>query len=239
MVSRLVLLPGMHGTGKLFSEFMSMIPEPRHIEAFYIPTEGSPSYDQLLVAVQSFAPTTAPYVLLAESFTTPLAIQFAATHPPNLKGLILCAGFATSPIRGWRKAIASLIAPLAFRLPLPKGAVSRYLVGRDAPESLQASVRASIRAVKPAVLASRLHQVLAVDARPALIQVSVPILCIHALHDRLVGESSLAEMRAIKPQIKVARISGPHLILQREPQQAAEAVTNFISATSLSPIPDP
>jgi pimeloyl-ACP methyl ester carboxylesterase len=121
-----------------------------------------------------------------------------------------------------------LIAPLAVRLPLPKAAVSHFLVGKDAPESLHALVREAIRAVKPAVLVARLRLVLASDARLALSHVSVPILYIQALQDRLVGESCLAEMRAIKPQIKIAHIDGPHLILQREPQKSAEAVAIFI-----------
>ncbi|MGO9337262.1 MAG: alpha/beta fold hydrolase [Terracidiphilus sp.] len=204
------------------------MPEPKRIKALHIPDDASPTYSQLLGTIEFMVPTSEPYVLLAESFSTPLAIQFAATNPHNLKGLILCAGFATSPIRGWRESLASLIAPLAFRLPLPKATVSHFLVGKDAPESLHASVRLAIRAVKPTALAARLHQVLAVDARPALSQVSVPILYIQALHDRLVGEASLEEIRAIKPQIKVVRIDGPHLILQREPQQAAETVASFI-----------
>jgi pimeloyl-ACP methyl ester carboxylesterase len=228
MINRLVLLPGMHGTGELFSAFMSWMPEPKHIEPLCYPADANRSYDQLLVAVQSFVPTFEPYFLLAESFSTPLAIRFAATNPPNLKGLILCAGFATSPIRGWPRSLAALIAPLAFRLPLPKAAVSRYLVGRDAPQSLHVSVHAAIRSVKPAVLSARLRQVLAIDAKQALSQVSVPILCIQALQDRLVSEASLEEMCAIKPQIEVTRIPGPHLILQREPQKAAEIVAKFI-----------
>jgi pimeloyl-ACP methyl ester carboxylesterase len=228
MITRLVLLPGMHGTAELFSEFMSRMPEPKHIEALHYPTDACLSYAQLLGTVESCVPTTEPYILLAESFSAPLAIQFAGTNPPNLRGLILCAGFATSPIRGWRKSFASLIAPLAFRFPLPKVFVSRYLVGPDAPESLHASVRAAIRSVKPAVFAARFKQVLAVDARLALSRVSVPILYIQALHDRMVGRASLEEIRAIKPQIEVARIDGPHLILQRGPPQAAEAVAVFI-----------
>jgi pimeloyl-ACP methyl ester carboxylesterase len=117
MIQRLVLLPGMHGTGELFSEFMKMIPEPKHIEALHYPTDVSPSYSQLLGAVEFFVPASEDFVLLAESYSTPLAIQFAATDPPNLKGLILCAGFAASPIRGWRKLLAWVIAPLVFRLP--------------------------------------------------------------------------------------------------------------------------
>ncbi len=231
---RLVLLPGMHGTGELFPEFMRMIPEPKHIEALYYPTNVSASYSQLQGAVEAFVCASENFVLLAESFSTPLAIQFAATDPPNLRGLILCAGFATSPIRGWRKSFASLIAPLAFRLPLPRIAVSRFLVGTDAPESLQAAVRAAIRSVKPTVLTARLLQVLAVDARLALSKVSVPILFIQAQQDRLVGQSCLEEIKRINPQIEVAQIGGPHLILQREPQQSADIVAEFMNSLKRS-----
>lgn len=229
-MKRLVLLPGMHGTGELFSEFVRRMPEPKHIETLSYPTDASPSYCQLLGAVQAFVPASEPYFLLAESFSTPLAIQFAATNPPNLKGLILCAGFATSPIRGWRKPLTSLLAPLAFRLPLPRFVMSHYLLGSDAPESLYASVRAAIRSVEPAVFTARLRQILSVDARIMLRKASLPILFIQAQQDRLLGESSLAEICALKPQIKVARINGPHLILQREPEQSAMAVAEFVRA---------
>jgi pimeloyl-[acyl-carrier protein] methyl ester esterase len=227
-MTRLVLLPGMDGTGDLFREFMRAMPEPMHIQALCYPADASPSYGQLLNLVQFMAPASEPYFLLAESYSTPVAIQFAATRPPNLKGLILCAGFATSPIRGWRKLLTSLIPPLAFRLPLPKIAMSRFLLGADAPESLHASVRAAIRSVKPAVLTERLRQILEVDARPALSQISVPILYIQDSQDRLVNSSSFAEIHAIKPQTKIVRIDGPHLIVQREPAQCAEAVAEFI-----------
>lgn len=100
MVLRLVLLPGMHGTGELYSEFMRRMPEPKHLEALYYPTDAILSYQQLLRIVQSFVPASDPYFLLAESFSTPLAIHLAATNPTNLKGLILCAGFASSPLIG-------------------------------------------------------------------------------------------------------------------------------------------
>jgi pimeloyl-[acyl-carrier protein] methyl ester esterase len=230
MIKRLVLLPGMHGTGELFSDFMQAIPEPKHIEAPHYPTGASPSYDRLQALVESVAPTSVDFVLLAESYSTPLAIQYAATNPPNLRGLILCAGFATSPLRGWRRSLAKLTAPLAFGLPLPRIAVSHFLVGPNAPETLRAAVRAAIRSVKPKVLAARLRQVLAVDARPALANVSVPILFIQPKQDCLVGPICLDEIRGIKPQIEVARIEGPHLILQRNPQQCADLVTIFLDS---------
>jgi hypothetical protein len=51
-----------------------------------------------------------PFVLLAESFSTPVAIRVAAENPTNLKGLILCAGFATSPVSGLPRMLGWLLA---------------------------------------------------------------------------------------------------------------------------------
>jgi hypothetical protein len=39
MIQRLVLLPGMDGTGELFCGFMNMMTEPKHIEAVYYPAK--------------------------------------------------------------------------------------------------------------------------------------------------------------------------------------------------------
>jgi len=35
-------------------------------------------------------------VILAESFSAPIAIRLAAEAPPNLKALVICAGFIES-----------------------------------------------------------------------------------------------------------------------------------------------
>lgn len=227
-----MLLPGMHGTGELFDEFMRMIPGPKHIEALCYPADAIWTYPQGIDAVKAFVPESDEFYLLAESFSTPLAILFAATNPPNLRGLILCAGFATSPIPGWRRSFVSFIAPLAFRLPPPRIAMSRFLVGPDAPESLHTAVRSAIRSVRPTVLTARLRQVLEVDVRLALGNVLVPILYIQALQDQLVGPSCLEEIEGIKPQVAVAKIRGPHLILQREPQKSADFVARFMDRLS-------
>jgi pimeloyl-ACP methyl ester carboxylesterase len=232
MIKRLVLLPGMHGTGELFQEFMSMIPEPKHIQALCYPNDVSPSYRQLLGAVQFTAPESDPFFLLAESFSTPLAIQFAATQPANLEGLILCAGFASSPVRGWRRIAASLLAPALFHLALPEFASRRWLVGPDAPLSLLESVKSASTLVRPKVLSTRLRAIFACDVRKELNRVAVPILFVQATQDRIVPATCLEEIRRIKPMIEVAKIDGPHLILQRRPQESAMIVSKFIGRLS-------
>ncbi len=224
----------MDGTGELFADFVKALQEAFKTETVRYPVEECLSYADLAHFLRSGTATPEQYVLVAESFSTPLAIQYAATNPPNLAGLVLCAGFATSPVVGWRRSIGSLLAPIFFRVGLPEFAARRFLVGRDAPDSLTVAVRAAVATVPAKVLWCRLRAVLACDVRADLSRVAVPILYLWGKHDRLVGVSSLEEIRRIKPQVTVEAIDGPHLLIQRESRQTAEAVARFVEHSLLS-----
>lgn len=224
---KLVLLPGMDGTGELFSDFAAALAGEFEIATVWYPTERCLSYSELEGFVRAVCSTTGPFVLLAESFSTPLAIQYAASNPMNLEGMVLCAGFATSPVRGWRRLLGWLLSPLVFRVPLPNLAAKLWLVGSDAPPRLLATVRAAVSSVQPTVLASRLRAVLGCDVRAELGRVAATVLYIQAKQDRLVSTACLEELRRIKPQMAVAALEGPHLLLQREPRRAAEVVAVF------------
>src|SRR5271165_4006014 len=129
----------MDGTGQLFNDFVEALPNALEAVTVRYPTERCLSYSELENFVRAVCPTSGPFMLLAESFSTPLAIQYAAANPENLVGLVLCAGFATSPVRGWRQLLGRLLAPLLFRIPLPNLAARLWLVGPDAPPSLLAT----------------------------------------------------------------------------------------------------
>jgi pimeloyl-[acyl-carrier protein] methyl ester esterase len=229
VIKRLVLLPGLDGTGELFADLVRALPDTFHARVVGYPSDSFLPYRDLMTFVQSAAPAAEPFVLVAESFSTPLAVQYAAMNPPNLKGLVICAGFVTGPAKGSRRFIVSLIAPVLFRLPFPGFAIRFFLVGPNAEAPLIAAVRAAISSVRPNVLSGRLRDVLACDARAELAQVAVPILYLQGERDRLVPASCLDEMRRIKPEIEVIAIPGPHLILQREPERAADAIAKFMT----------
>jgi len=53
------------------------------------------------------------------------------------------------------------------------------------------------------------------------------MLFIQPKQDRLVGLDRLEEMKEIKPSAEVEIVPGPHLLLQREPEIAAEVVARF------------
>ncbi len=146
---KLVLLPGMDGTGDLFSKFAAALAGEFEIATVRYPTEESLSYSELEDFVRVACPTSGPFVLLAESYSTPLAIKYAASNPENLEGVVLCAGFATSPMRGWRRFLGWLLAPVMFRIPLPDLVVKLWLAGPEASSPLIRSVRSAVSSVRP------------------------------------------------------------------------------------------
>lgn len=228
MIRKLVLLPGLDGTGELFARFERALPEELKPVIVSYPRDVFVAYAGLMSSVRSAVDGADSYVLMAESFSTPLAIQFAATNPPNMKGLILCAGFASSPVRGIFRFLCSFLAPIAFRVALPKAITKFLLVGPDASPVLVAEIQAAIKSVHPNVLSSRLQSVLTCNVLADLDQVTVPILYLQAKHDRLVPASCLEEIRQVEGETVFVALDGPHLLLQREPEQAADAVAAFL-----------
>ncbi len=225
---KLVLLPGMDGTGKMFAGFTDALSGNFETVTIEYPAERHVTYRELEELVRGACPASQPHVILAESFSTPLAIKVAATNPPALKGLILCAGFASSPVRGWRRLLALCVAPILFRSPLPDFAAKVWLLGPNAPPSFLLAVREAISSVQARVLTARLSEVLSCDTRAELGRVAVPILYLQANHDRLVSGACLKEIIQIKPQVTVHSIEGPHLLLQSEPHKSATIIAEFV-----------
>lgn len=229
MIEKLILLPGLDGTGELFADLVRALPTQVQPAIVRYPKDEFLPYEQLLPLVELAVRGTEPYVLLAESFSSPLAIQFAATCPPRLKGLVICAGFAMSPADAWKQLACSIALPAVFRLPLPKTAIRLLLAGTDASPSLVDTVSSTIASVRRKVLAARLREVLDCDVRSSLCEVRAPILYLQAGQDRMVPDSSFGAFSQCRPGTILERISGPHLLLQRKPDECAKAISRFLA----------
>lgn len=223
-----MLLPGLDGTGDLFQWFTRALPPAFDAKVVQYPTDDCLSELELAGIIQSAFPALGPFVLLAESFSTPLAIRCAAEHPRNLKGLILCAGFAANPRLLWSGALGSRLAHLALMLRIPAFAVRTWLLGAGAPPELVRAVQKSVAKVRSRVMIDRLEQIASCDALSDLSKIEVPMLYLRATKDRLIPADFVEAILDVKPDMEVVSIPGPHLLLQREPNRTAEVVTNFL-----------
>lgn len=229
MPPHLVLLPGLDGTGDLFRNFLdelpggyrrSVVPFPRHLS----------SYADLDPIVRRSIPEHDAYVLVAESFSSPLAIQIASSHPGYLRGLILCGGFSASPVSWPIRTTMGLAARWFFQWEPPAFAIRRFLAGASASSNLIEQIRSSIRQVNSHVLAARLRQVLRCNVRSYVSKIWVPILCLRGSDDRLVSENCARSIlsQAQREESTSVTIEGPHLLLQARPAACVDVIADFL-----------
>jgi pimeloyl-ACP methyl ester carboxylesterase len=229
----LVLLPGLDGTGDLFRPLLDVLPPAIDYTVVSYPTDCPLSYDELMPMVAEQVPHDRPLVLLAESFSGPLALRYAAAHPDRVRALVLCASFMRSPVPAWTRFF---VRSMLFRLPPPTFALRMLLVGWRTPASLVSGVRTAIRRVRPNVMAHRVREVLALDCSDALAACTAPILYLRATHDAIVKAKSLRTMAASKPDVTAKVVQGPHLLLQASPADAWTEIAEFLSGLSSGPI---
>ena len=113
-------------------------------------------------------------MLLAESFSGPAAILAAASNPPGLAGVILCASFAQCP-RPVLRYLSPLLS-LISTVPIPKFLLRGLFLGRFATPTLLEDLAHAVAAIEKDVLRGRLSAVIDVDVTDEVIRVPVPAL---------------------------------------------------------------
>lgn len=225
--TNLILLPGVDGTGKLFCDFIDALAPSLVAKPIKYPSDKFLSYAELLSFLHANMPESQPFVLLAESFSTPLAIRYAATAPGNLRALVLCAGFVTNPV-GRLAPVAVAAAPCLFNLKPPDIIIEHFLAGPNAPAALLSKIRGILDNVDARVIRARVREIFSCDARTELSNVAVPTMHLRPSDDRLISMDAIDKIRLAKPDILFKSIRGPHMILQREPRASASIISEFV-----------
>ncbi len=223
----LVLMPGLDGTGEQFAPLLSALPDSLVPLVVRYPRDRALDYEALLPLVAAQLPTDAPFVLVGESFSGPLAIRIAALAPRGLCALVLVATFHRRPVASWLALARPFARAPMFARPPPAFVIRQLLAGSDAPDALVRSFRASSASVRRDVLALRVRAALAVDVSSALAEVRVPIVYFAASHDALLRAAIADELRALVPTLDVRSFATPHLLLQRQPREAAAALAEI------------
>jgi pimeloyl-ACP methyl ester carboxylesterase len=225
----LVLLPGLHGSVRLFDPLVSRLREASPRRKFLplpLPTDTPQDYPALRDHFVGQLEKLGPVERLAESFSAPLALHLAASPRLSIVRLILAGAYCAAP-----RCAAFRLLPLRriFALNPPKSAVRHFLVGKNASEDLVNSVRTEIQAVRGGVLAERVRVALTLresDLPPA--DPGIPTLLLQARHDALLPQKARAALESHLPDAQVVRIDAPHLLLQVAPDHCAEAIGKLL-----------
>lgn len=217
----LVILPGMDGGAELSRECRRLLTSDFGVHALEYPNELL-SPDLLVEHVLGAVRGAARPVLVAESFSGPIAIEALRRAPGRFAGAVLACTFVRPPRSpAWRGFVRSP----AFVRPPPGWAIRRWMVGADAPDDSVREVRAAIARVPPAVMAARVRSALSVDARAALAELTLPLLSVRAERDRLVDARSAPEAHV---GLATEAVDAPHLALHARPVESAAVIRDWV-----------
>jgi pimeloyl-ACP methyl ester carboxylesterase len=226
MVPTLVLLPGMDGTGDLFTPLIEALgPDFPSITVRY--PDQPLDYVAHEAVARAALPSARPFILLGESFSGPIAISIAARAPPGLRGYILCCSFVRSP-----RPVLKLLRPLLTLVQpqrVPDAVATYFLMGRFVTPRLRQMHAQILRRVSPRALAARLGAIASIDVQTKLRNIELPALYLRASEDRLVPKSAGTLFSRLSSNARVVDIEGPHFLLQSRPAPAAKAIREFAS----------
>ncbi|EJL81264.1 putative hydrolase or acyltransferase of alpha/beta superfamily [Polaromonas sp. CF318] len=227
-VLRLVLLPGMDGTGDLLAPLVNALAPSMQVEVVRYPGHEALGYDDLHTFILARM-TTAPFVLLGESFSGPLAISIAATRPAGLRGVILSCTFARNPRPAFSFVSHFVDNWVSRKIPphMLTRLVSPFLLGRFASTPLRSALEQALRQLSPQAMARRAQEVLRVDMRDKLKLLRVPVMYLQATQDHVVPASAAESLRQDLPAMEIVKLRGPHCLLQVSPAPAALAIQSF------------
>lgn len=220
---KLVLLPGLDGTGKLFNPLLAALPQ--NLEAVviaYPPTQLS--YTELVSFVVAQLPNE-DYVLVGESFSGDIAYQIALTKPEHLKSVIFVASFLSNP-RPLAVKFFNWLPNRLLSLEPPKLIIKFFMLGFHTNKNTIQLFLESLKQVPANVLAFRLREINKLQQNTEACDIQA--IYIQATNDYLVPPTSAKEFEKLFSHLTIVKVKGPHFILQSRPFECAKIIATFI-----------
>lgn len=217
----------MNGGDELLREFVFALSPDDLATVISLPQEGPQDYAFLAGHVSGRLPDS-PYVLIAESFSGPIAAMIASQAPTGLEAVIFVATFLSSPNSLATLAGRSLPLKALLRMPFASWFLKRLFLGSSAPVELVERVIRTVEAVPTATLRHRIDVMrsLQYDATP----VAVPAFYLRPEQDSLVPRKRFDEFQRFFEHIECIQLPGPHALLQRYPGKSAELVRRLVAS---------
>jgi pimeloyl-ACP methyl ester carboxylesterase len=211
----------MDGSGELFAPLVAVIGKQAKLGIVQYPPTIALDYAALTDFAFAQLPSS-PCMLIAESFSGPIAIALAARFPERITQVVLSCSFLRNPLP-W----LSFAAPMLDFLPVfqqPQWWLVKQLFNDHATPELEACLQRASAQLTPEVIRARLKAVLKVDVREAARLMRQPLLYLRAAQDRVVPSTSAREIALARADAKILTLDGPHCLLQTAPRAAWQAI---------------
>ncbi|MFZ6756081.1 alpha/beta fold hydrolase [Undibacterium sp. Ji50W] len=218
-------MPGLDGTGTLYAPLHQALDGRCRLIVVTYPVDQALDYAALETVARTYLPEDEDYMLLGESFSGPIGISIAASQPPGLRALILCASFARNPrpsLAGFRHLLPCLPVRMA-----PLAVVSHLLLGKFSTAEWRQLLTSALASVSTDVLKARMRSVLLADVRGELSDIKVPVLYLRATQDRLVPASAHKDIQKCLPSKELYEFDAPHFLLQVRAKEVADFIVAY------------
>jgi len=222
---QLILLPGMDGTGVLFRPLLETLPENIEARVITYPCDKDKGYPELTEYVKGKLPKERNFILIAESFSGPIAYSISSNPPKNLKSVIFVATFINTPNR-FLWLLEKLPLPLILKLPIPIFFIKRLLLGKNAKHQNIKLLKEAINKTDSETLANRIREMLYIPVEEN--KILVPSAYLAAGNDKLVPHRNIKEFMRIAPKIEIIMIDGPHFLLQESPKECGIEIMRIL-----------
>jgi pimeloyl-[acyl-carrier protein] methyl ester esterase len=221
MSLKLVLLPGMDGSGILFAKLEPLLAFP--FEVIRLPGGVDQSYEYLVKVISAQLPCE-DFILVAESFSGPIATLITLAQPAHLKGVIFVATFLQTP--------SPILMSTARHLPLKKligwpfvsGIVRHLLLGSEFPMALFFQ---ALETISQEEFDARLAALRSLNIKMDVSLPQVPALYLEAKKDYFVTQKHGKYFKNIFPNIVFCALQGTHFLLQSNPTECADKINEF------------
>lgn len=219
---KIILLPGLDGTGSLFDELIKSLGRANEIEVIsYDNISGQSFIEQAKeIAVKI---TDTDVLLVGESYSGRVAYELNQILGSRVRAIVFIASFVSPP---------SFLSKFAGFLPvalLKPSFLSTYLLrvigfnGQATPEQT-CSVFNSLKIANRSKLKARLKNIASLSKPTKTID--CPVTYIRPNRDFLVGNSAVKKLRSLCANFNVISVSGGHFIAQSAPLACAKAISN-------------
>lgn len=222
---KLILLPGMDGTGKLFENFISCLSEI-DCSVIPLPQSGPQDVTSLSQCIREQLPSE-NFFLLAESFSGAIAAKLCEEPITNLRGMVFVGSFLSPPNRVALSLARALPIKILSKLPFSIFAIRKLMLGPNASDSLVEKFRNIIDTVPRETLKARFQAMQSLGSTN--FSSDIPVLYLSGSGDHLVPRSKQSEFEQNFPNVEFSILDGPHFLLQTNPEASAQLVIKFTS----------
>ncbi|SDZ97993.1 alpha/beta fold hydrolase [Microbulbifer marinus] len=222
---KVILLPGMDGTGLLFEPLIKHFPQ--NIEFEVVSLNETPGTDPREQAIEISKKIVDPRVILvAESYSGRIAHELFNILGKKIAKIIFLASFISRP---------SKISKLTGLLPefllnpsvVPDWALNTICFAGHGRREQISLVRRAIGLVDPTVLKARLHQLSNLEV-PQNTQ-NVQAVYIRPTNDHLVSSEAVKILAKTYDQLQIETVAGGHFIAQAKPDECARVILSAIT----------